>query len=134
MGNFQEDGGRQELVSLLGFNESLLVREAEHYLGAEPGNMLGNKPEEPGLPEVGFGGMSPSLAPIGPELDQANMESFFEGLADMTAQKNQEEMEIRQQVEAFATSTDVGALGAVDWSRGPEALIRQFLVCGNLLA
>lgn len=124
MGSQFEEDGRSKVPTLLGFDQDRILQEAERLLGAKPGNLMGQSPEEEQAPAAAV----PSL---GPELDLTQAESFFEELSASTEQKKREEMEREEQKKKNKTE-EVSKV--TDWSSGPEALIKQSLLVGNLTA
>eukprot|EP00930_Biecheleria_cincta_P047447 TRINITY_DN3289_c0_g2_i1.p1 TRINITY_DN3289_c0_g2~~TRINITY_DN3289_c0_g2_i1.p1 ORF type:complete len:1170 (+),score=202.35 TRINITY_DN3289_c0_g2_i1:163-3510(+) len=135
MGTQFEDDGRTKVPALLGFEQDKIMQDAERYLGKKPGStLLDPQPDEQET------AAAPSQAPpsLGPELNFAQAESFFDELSATTEQKQREDMEReakRQQKEAMGIQakkeTDAKE---TDWSAGPEALIKQSLMVGNLAA
>merc|ERR1719253_2007518 len=115
MGSQFEESGRQKVPALLGFDQDRIVQEDE-------------KPKPSPQPA--------SFAPVEDEF----AEDFFEQLAAKTEQKEKAEKE----AEAAAAMAALQATEAKaseelakttnDWSSGPEALIKQSLLVGNLTA
>lgn len=129
MGSQFEEDGRSKVPTLLGFDQDRILQEAERLLGSKPGNLMGQNPEEEAAPAA----PAPSL---GPELDLTQAESFFEELSASTEQKKREEMEREEQKkkEEALGLTNTKTSKVTDWSSGPEALIKQALLVGNLTA
>lgn len=127
MATLAEEEGRTRVPTLLGFDQDRILQEAERLLGAKPGQLLGASPEEPAA-------AAPPTPSLGPELDLTQAESFFDELSASTEQKKKDEMEREEQKkkeEALGLSTKGKT---TDWSSGPEALIKQSLLVGNLTA
>eukprot|EP00930_Biecheleria_cincta_P047446 TRINITY_DN3289_c0_g1_i1.p1 TRINITY_DN3289_c0_g1~~TRINITY_DN3289_c0_g1_i1.p1 ORF type:complete len:1199 (+),score=239.56 TRINITY_DN3289_c0_g1_i1:57-3653(+) len=135
MGTQFEDDGRTKVPSLLGFDQDRILQEAERFLGKKPGQMLlGPESDEQNVAAA----PSQPAPSLGPQLDFAQAESFFDELSATTEQKQREEMEReakRQQAEAMgiAAQKELEAK-ASDWATGPEAIIKQSLLVGNLTA
>jgi len=127
MGTQFEEDGRSKVPTLLGFDQDHILQEAERFLGSKPGNLTLSHEDE-----------TPVAAPpsLGPELDRKQAESFFEELSASTEQKQREEMEREEQKkkEEALGLTSAKATKGTDWSSGPEALIKQSLLVGNLTA
>lgn len=128
---FQGDG-RQNVPSLLGFEKDKVLQKAEAYLGQKPGSMLADKPSEH-QPHV-----ATAAPPPQPVLDEISAEQLFADIAATTDQrkKEEEEMQSKQAVEATmaALSTSTRSATTNNWSSGPEALIKEALLIGNLAA
>lgn len=134
---FEAKGAREKLAELLGFNEDDILRKAESFLGSKPGTTLGSKPPEPEQHQpsmVASPTPQPVMAAIG------NMEDFFANLSLENEQKQKEEEErIAKEAEdkaageqlALATKSDPKT---TDWSAGPELMIKEALLIGNLEA
>jgi len=136
MGTQFEDSGRSRVPILLGFDKDRIVQEAERFLGKQPGTtLMGPPPEEKERQQQSVAQPSPSL---GPELDLTQAESFFDQLTSTTEQKKQEEQEreqkklMEQALGTTTTGSSPGAQTATDWSAGPEAIIKQSILVGNL--
>lgn len=135
MGSQFEDGGRQRVPALLGFDQDRILQEAERFLGKKPGLTLMGPPQGQEDPQHVA---TPQAAPAMAELDLNQAESFFEELSATTEQRKKEELEREQQkkmeeVLGAASNSDPTAK-TTDWSAGPEALIKQSLLVGNLAA
>ncbi|CAE8629816.1 unnamed protein product [Polarella glacialis] len=134
MGSQFEDEGRTKVPALLGFDQAQIEMEAERYLGKKPGSTL-MAPQSQEEEQAVVASQPVQLAPM---LDVMQAESFFEELSATTEQKKVEELEReeRQQQEAqgllLAKAENDSRL--TDWSAGPEALIKQNLLVGNLTA
>jgi len=131
MATLADEEGRTRVPTLLGFDQDRILQEAERFMGAKPGiTLMGQQEEEQA---VAASQPAPSL---GPELDLTQAESFFEELSASTEQKKKEELEREEQKkkeEALGLSTKALSK-TTDWSSGPEALIKQSLLVGNLTA
>lgn len=141
MGCQFEDGGRQRVPSLLGFDNDRILQEAERFLGKRPGTTLMEPAPEPASQAQDQSiGNGPPPSVLGPELDLTQAESFFEELSATTEQRKKEEMEREhqkqlQEAQGIALSSlALDSAKSTDWSVGPEALIKQSLLVGNLTA
>lgn len=137
MGSQFEDSVRQRVPALLGFDQERILQEAEHFLGKKPGSTLVDPPQ--GQEDSKQAASSTPAPPAMAELDLNQAESFFETLSATTEQKKREELEREQQkkleeVQGLASSAAAGSTLTTDWSAGPEALIKQALLVGNLTA
>mmetsp|Transcript_20665 Transcript_20665/g.53816 ORF Transcript_20665/g.53816 Transcript_20665/m.53816 type:complete len:945 (-) Transcript_20665:177-3011(-) len=128
-----DDAGRTRLPALLGFDQERIEQEAERYLGKKPGTtLMGPPPEE----EKAAASAAPAARNLGPDLSEQGADDFFKNLAESTEQE-------RVAVEAAAAAAAVAAELALstptqdsvtNWSAGPESLIKQSLLVGNLTA
>jgi len=137
MGSQFEDSGRSRVPALLGFDQERIVQEAERFLGKRPGTTLMGPPPEQEVPG-GQGASQPSPC-LGPsELDQTQLENFFDELASQQKQKEELEREQKQRQQERQQEQQGKAPGglaqATDWSAGPEAIIKQSILVGNLAA
>lgn len=135
MGTQFEDSGRSRVPILLGFDKDHIVKEAERFLGKQPGTtLMGPPPEEK---ESQQPAAQPSIN-LGPEIDLTQAESFFDQLTSTTEQKKQEETEreqkklMEQAMGVTGIGSSSGAQATTDWSAGPEAIIKQSILVGNL--
>jgi len=97
---------------------------------------MGPPPEADDAPS----GPSPAHAQpsLGAELDLNQAENFFEEMVQKTEQKKQEETEREQkkllEQEMEIANPSKNAVMATDWGAGPEAIIKQSILVGNLTA
>jgi len=138
MGTQFDDSGRQRVPALLGFDQDRIVQEAERFLGKRPGTTLMGPPPET-EESTGGAGASQAAPALGPDLDLTQVENFFDELASTTEQKQKEEMEreqkkLMEQALGAATASSGTAPKVTDWSAGPEAIIKQSILVGNLAA
>mmetsp|Transcript_44420 Transcript_44420/g.128550 ORF Transcript_44420/g.128550 Transcript_44420/m.128550 type:complete len:1175 (+) Transcript_44420:84-3608(+) len=137
MGTQFEDGGRSRVPILLGFDKDRILKDAEGFLGKQPGTTLMGPPPEEKESQQAVAQPAPSL---GPELDLTQAESFFDELTSNTEQKKREDEEreqkrLMEQALGTAAAAAGGAAQALtDWSAGPEAIIKQSILVGNLPA
>jgi len=131
--------GRQKVPAMLGFQEDRILQEAERFLGQRPGTMLqGPTPEQEQATTPKQ--QAPAPASVGPVLGEQEADLFFMALSETNEKKQKEEEEREQQKQLQeAMSLDLAKAGVnddktTDWSSGPEALIKQSLLVGNLAA
>lgn len=110
------------------------MQEAERFLGKKPGSTL----MEPQQQEEAAPQAVPSPKGLGKEIAMEDADDFFKNLAD--ANEKQKADEAAAVVAAAAVASQLDALpsvtagGSSDWSEGPELLIKQSLLVGNLPA
>lgn len=130
---FDKATGRKQVPMILGFSEEQIMKEAEHFLGKPPGTtLMGPKPDEPQPAQEARGSNSPAFTALDPNLASG----FFAELAAATEQKAKDE-ELAAQTAAAAKDANVASPPGddkVDWSVGPEAIIKKALLVGNLTA
>ena len=121
-----QDNWQNEVVGKMGFEKQAVLQAAEKYLGQPPGSLLGT-------PQADESTQAPAPTNSHPEpsLDAEGAENFFENLAVSHEQKEREEIERR---ESLLNGVDVDALqqSASDWTRGPERVIKESLLIGDL--
>lgn len=136
---FDQSTGRKAVPKILGFSEEQIMKEAEQFLGKPPGTtLMGPKPEEQTPAQSQQKIASPqSFAALDPNLASG----FFAELAAATEQKEKEEELAAQQAAAAKDAAELAAAAKaadgdakVDWSAGPEAIIKRSLLVGNLTA
>mmetsp|Transcript_11336 Transcript_11336/g.21478 ORF Transcript_11336/g.21478 Transcript_11336/m.21478 type:complete len:1133 (-) Transcript_11336:68-3466(-) len=133
---FESHGARGSVAALLGFNEDDILRKAESFLGSKPGTTLGSKPPEPEQqqPSIVAAPQPAPMAAIG------DMDDFFTNLAAENEQKQKEEEERKAKEAEDKAAGEQLALAAktdsktTDWSAGPELMIKEALLIGNLEA
>mmetsp|Transcript_17174 Transcript_17174/g.36925 ORF Transcript_17174/g.36925 Transcript_17174/m.36925 type:complete len:1182 (+) Transcript_17174:168-3713(+) len=124
-----DDQGRTRLPALLGFDQERIEQEAERYLGKKPGSLMGPPPEEETTVAP-----SSSTKMLGPDLSDAGADDFFKNLAESTEQQRAADEAAALAAIAAAESTPVAMESSTNWSSGPESLIKQSLLVGNLTA
>jgi protein transport protein SEC31 len=130
---FDGDSGRNRVPALLGFDSATIEQEAERFLGKRPGTTLMAPPEqaEPAAPAA------QAAPPPMPAFDLSQAEDFFNDLAEDQVAKQQalerEEQQRKEMIEA-ANNNKPKEGSKLDWSAGPEALIKKSLLVGNLPA
>jgi len=133
MGLQFDDQGRQRVPSLLGFDADRIAQEAERFLGKKPGTtLMGPPPEEQSsAPAV------QAQRNMGPELGEQEADDFFSKLAESTEQQKAADaaaaLALAKAAE-MAQSSEPEGDKTTDWSAGPENLIKQSLLVGNLTA
>lgn len=135
MGVQFEEHGRQRVPALLGFEQERIMQQAEQFLGQKPGSTLMEAPaqEEAAPPHC------PSPAGMGPDLAMSDADDFFKTLADDTEKRKADEAAATIAAAAMAAAEmekipSSKPAGSSDWSEGPELLIKQSLLVGNLPA
>lgn len=135
---FEQQGARASVSSLLGFNEDEILRKAEAFLGQKPGTTLGSHPPEPEQQQPAVAA-APQPAAM-PAMSLGDMENFFTALADENEQKQKEEEERKAKEAEDKAAGEQLALAAktdtktTDWSSGAELMIKESLLIGNLEA
>ncbi len=123
MGMLFDPDHPNQIVGKMGFERDAVLKAAETYLGQTPGTMIGGQKKVEEAPV-------PVAAPQEPSLDADQAENFFENLAVDHEAKEREEAERRASLAAAEAETATGT--ASDWSRGPELLIKESLLIGDL--
>eukprot|EP00928_Gymnodinium_smaydae_P038699 TRINITY_DN26635_c0_g1_i1.p1 TRINITY_DN26635_c0_g1~~TRINITY_DN26635_c0_g1_i1.p1 ORF type:complete len:1161 (+),score=204.92 TRINITY_DN26635_c0_g1_i1:294-3485(+) len=136
---FEGEAGRQRVPTLLGFDGNAISNEAEGFLGKKPGSTLMAPPED--APPQVAGPTAPSAPSVVQEaLDPFQAEDFFNDLAQSEEKRKQEELaaeEKKKQMEEMGKKMEMNGPGGsvvMDWSNGPEALIKKSLLVGDLPA
>lgn len=128
MGLQFDDAGRVKLPSLLGFDQDRIEREAEHYLGKVPGSTLMG-PRQDMIPTMS----RRSTVSMGPDIrSQEAADDFFRNLAETNEKRTVDA--IAEEAKAVAEATPNAVSDGTDWSTGPESLVKQSLLVGNLTA
>ncbi|CAK0805672.1 unnamed protein product, partial [Prorocentrum cordatum] len=139
MGCQFDETGRQRVPALLGFDQDQVMQKAEQYLGQKPGKTLGQSAEEE-VEKKQSGQPQAAPEPAAPAVSAEEAANIFDMLsAETEAQKIQQEQEAAQiamkaALDAKAAADSPSGSKKVDWSTGPEAIIKQSLLVGNLTA
>jgi len=117
----------QVVVEKLGYNNQEILGKAERYLGFKPGSTLSDAPAEahPEPPPQRQTSIQSAPVDVG--------DDFFVGLAKQQEKKIEREMEEETALAQMALdkTTKINE-GDTDWNQGPEALVKQSLLIGNL--
>jgi len=133
MGSQFGETGQQQVPKLLGFDPDEIVQKAEQFLGKRPGTtLMGPSPEVDKSAQHAV----QNTPPQAPELDPLQAEDFFAQLTATTEQKKTDELKQAQEVELQQAwgQAEASQQSTTDWASGPEALIKQSLLVGNLTA
>ena len=125
---------RRRLVNVLGMDMAMIQRVVEQFLGRSVASMAVQGASGQTKPSVDSTMKDFNLMTSGENMDPDQLDSLFDEIA-----KNSEQQQVIQSQPTSRRGTPKGAsfdvddeLNITDWSQGPEAIIKQSIIIGDI--